>query len=631
MSYPICCATILRCLSWIALNLSGGPAFLVPLHTSFALPAILSNINVSTNPPQVVLAALRSLASLAASASLSFGAQPLNATVLADSLFSRPHINALSGILQQRATNRYTLNQETLVVSLISRLCRDERHQLGLVNAGVLDALAAKLAGIVASQGLVIPGADLLAQKEGNLCSIPASNPETSRLTGVLEGISVIIANSKFRASQLVYSDSLTAVFPVSSVVDFQPNRSTKVAWSVSTSADLTSKQSQLNAVDYLLPQLPPPHTRNISALSSAFPPLGTSGSFENISHAGRSHNTNWPQSASFDASGLQDTTSVTANDPESPLIAYLIWLARSSRSLERLMAASVLTVLYRAGLTNKSRETALGLFIVPLLVQLLDEGNADISKDSDPSIAAETLATRWVLQERTPAVLAMLIVDSEYLQKAAYDAGIITKLSKMIKVAYDPVNESSHFTAWSPNAGSEPHLEVSEHVTGLGPLSLPPLLVHKIKIRESTLQAIAALVPFKDEYRKALIDHGIVPYVVESLKSSPDKPSAKVAEKSEKTSSALQGPKTVSLGYGTNPVSVLIAACGAIRHLSRSVSILRTTLIDNGVVMPVFSLLQHPDIEVQIAATATVCNLVTDFSPMREVGSPHSSTFSNR
>jgi len=72
--------------------------------------------------------------------------------------------------------------------------------------------------------------------------------------------------------------------------------------------------------------------------------------------------------------------------------------------------------------------------------------------------------------------------------------------------------------------------------------------------------------------------------------------------------------------GFGVNPVSVLIAACGAVRHLSRSVSILRTTLIDYGVVMPVFALLQHPDIDVQVAATAAVCNFVTEFSPMREI-----------
>jgi hypothetical protein len=507
------------------------------------------------------------------------------------------------------------MSQEYLAVSLITRLCRDERHQLSLANAGILDTLSSKLAGIVASQGLIIPGADLLAQKEGTLGLFPAADLGVSHLACVLEGISVIIANSKFRASQLVYSDALTTVFPVSCSMEFQPSKSTKAAWGPFTSAEVNNKQSQLSAIDYLLPQLPPPQARIFSALSSAFPPLGTSGSFDSIGHVGQSKNTIWQQATSFEARDNQD-----AGEPESPLIAYLIWLTRSSRGLERLMAASVLTDLYRTGLTNKSRETALGLFIVPLLVQLLDEGNADIPKDSDPLIAADILASRWILQERTPAVLAMLIVDSEYLQKTAYDSGVINKLSKMIKVAYDPVIESSDCTAWSPNASADPNLASSTQTSNLGCQSLPPVLIHKIKVRESTLQAIAALVPFKDEYRKALIDQGIVPYVVESLKPSPDKPSAKVAEKTEKASSTFRDSKIISPGFGTNPVSVLIAACGAIRHLSRSVSILRTTLIDNGVVMPVFSLLQHSDIEVQIAATAAVCNLVTDFSPMREV-----------
>lgn len=88
--------------------------------------------------------------------------------------------------------------------------------------------------------------------------------------------------------------------------------------------------------------------------------------------------------------------------------------------------------------------------------------------------------------------------------------------------------------------------------------------------------------------------------------------------KKNEKTSDDSSDDESKG-EYGTNPVEVLIAACGAVRALSRSVSVLRTTLIDNGVAEPVFQLLQHPEIEVQIAATATVCNLLTDVSPMRE------------
>ena len=115
-----------------------------------------------------------------------------------------------------------------------------------------------------------------------------------------------------------------------------------------------------------------------------------------------------------------------------------------------------------------------------------------------------------------------------------------------------------------------------------------------------------------------------MVPYIVESMNPHPGKPTPKVSDQSEKVvNGSIE--EEAKRGYGVNPVSVLIAACGATRALSRSISILRTTLIDNGVVMPVFRLLRHPDIEVQIAATACTCNLVTDVSPMRDV-SPHSS-----
>ncbi len=63
-----------------------------------------------------------------------------------------------------------------------------------------------------------------------------------------------------------------------------------------------------------------------------------------------------------------------------------------------------------------------------------------------------------------------------------------------------------------------------------------------------------------------------------------------------------------------------VLAACYAVRMLSRSVGILRTALVDNTVYAPLLQLLQWHDTDVQVAAAATVCNLVMDFSPMREV-----------
>jgi hypothetical protein len=514
---------------------------------------------------------------------------------------------------------------------LIIRVCLDERHQQGLANSGVLDALATRLASFVVAEGLVIPGAEILAQRDGLQEYFPLAAPSGAKLAIILEAIAVIITDSKFRASQLLYSPSILAIFPMSQPTDFIATQNARAAWNAFNAAGLSVRQSQLNAVDYLLPFVPLHQLKSTSASASAFPPLGTSGSRENLAPLGRA-NANKYNGASLlswsDPPGLDsgtaslDIITTDPEEPESPLIAYLILLLRHRTGMTRLMAASVLTVLYRAGLTHKTRETAIGLLVVPLLVQLLDDPVGPL-KGKDILRDEEDVLLQRAITERTPAILAMLITDSEYLQKAAFDAAVVGKLSKMLKISYDPVPETANPHPWSP-AGDEYEQGVDSPSPRLGRNGQSPLLVHKIKVRESTLKAIAALVPFKDDYRKAIVDQGVVPYIVESMSSAPGKPSPKSSDKPEKVLSPSPVEESKQ-GYGINPVNVLIAACGAVRALSRSVSVLRTTLIDSGVAEPVFRLLQHPDIEVQIAATATVCNLLTDVSPMREVSSSQS------
>ncbi len=43
---------------------------------------------------------------------------------------------------------------------------------------------------------------------------------------------------------------------------------------------------------------------------------------------------------------------------------------------------------------------------------------------------------------------------------------------------------------------------------------------------------------------------------------------------------------------------------------------------MDAGLAGPLYNLMQRDDVEVQTAATAVVCNVVLEYSPMREVGS---------
>lgn len=500
---------------------------------------------------------------------------------------------------------------------MISRVCREERHQQSLANSGVLDALATKLASFVVAEGLAIPGAENLAQRDGLQEFFPLAAPPNARLAVILEAISVIIADSKFRASQLLYSPSILAIFPVTHSTDFVANPNTRAAWNAFNTAGLSARQNQPNAVDFLLPCVPLHHPKSPIAQASAFPPLGTSGSREGLFPINHKYN------GSSSSSRTDSNPQAELEELESPLIAYLIYLLRTRSGVERLMATSVLTVLYRAGLTNKTRETAIGLLVVPLLVYMLDE-DFSTSKTKDTFADVEATSLDWTIKEKAPAVLAMLITDSEYLQKAAFDANAIGKLSKMLKVSYDPVSEISQLHSWSPrNVEKDEAMEIVQ-TSQLGDEGQSPLLVHKTKVRESSLKAIAALVPFKDEYRKAIVDQGVIPYIVESMSQYPSKPTPKVGEKSGKTANGSSREEGAQ-GYGSNPVEVLIAACGAVRALSRSVSILRTSLVDNGVALPVFDLLKHPNIEVQIAATATVCNLVTDVSPMRDVSTSFS------
>jgi hypothetical protein len=491
-----------------------------------------------------------------------------------------------------------------------------------------------KLASLVVAEGFVIPGAEILAQKEGLQEYFPQPAPHNTSFSEILEAIAVIIAGSKFRASQFLYSPSIMAIFPTSPLTEMVATQNARAAWNAFNAAGLSARQSQLNAVDYLLPFVPLHQLRSAAVQASAFPPLGTSSSREHFAQNGRSSASrcnsgslpSWSDSPSLDSGATsQDSSATDSEEPESPLIAYLIYSLRSRSGMERLMAASVLTVLYRAGLTNKTRETAIGLLVVPLLVHLLDDDVVVQPGSKDTFTDAEAVAADWAVKERAPSILAMLITDSEYLQKAAYDANVISKLSKMIKVSYDPIPDAAQSRPWSPHVGSDADEIDTTSSPSLGHQGQSPLLVHKVKVREGSLKAIAALVPFKDEYRKAIVDQGMIPYIVESMSTNPGKPSPKVNDKSEKVVNGSSEVDAKPPGYGINPINVLIAACGAIRALSRSVSILRTTLIDNGVAMPVFRLLQHPEIEVQIAATATVCNLVTDVSPMREVSTKNS------
>lgn len=594
---------------------AGGLAFLAPLHAAGALSAILSNISPNENPPQVVTAALRASINIAEVTSLALPTSAPDLANLADVAFVAPVLGAFRDILVPSAETSHLQTQRNLVAKLISLLCREERHQVILADNAILDALATNLASVIVARGFVIPGAEAIAQNDGIADLLPTSAAASTDVTAIFEALSAIIGDSRWRASALIYAPAIYTVFPNPG----SPQRSSamKACANSFEAAGLSSIASKdLGVMDCLLPLVPD--------VQAKFP---TFNSFSNVTAYQSSLRA---PSVKLFSSGLTWDGDQTESElyslrpegeveeTESPLIPWLIHTARSAVGMERFMAASVVTALFKAGFGNKSREAYMGRLVVPILLRALEDAGSTSGNDEATSTDGET-ATNRLIVERSLAVLAKLVVDSDFLQKCAFDCSGVKTVSTFLKGAYEPIFSASS-RPWSPTPRHDKtgEREIGFPTSRLGPPGQPLLLAHRIRVREAALKAVAALAG-KDDYGRALVDQDLVPYIVESLSASPSKP-IKDRPKSPNMPLGQDDGTQVDAAYGANPTTVIIAACHALRTLARSVSILRTTLQDCGVVRPAFRLLRHQDIEVQIAASGLMCNLVTNVSPMRDV-----------
>lgn len=586
----------------------GGPAFLPPILSSDALPALLAILSSPGCPSYFCLPILRTLNTIADRLPLQSPQDRPKDTRLAELLFQKGHAECLVRILRQDYTTIKAQASIELAASLVGKLCAEESHKALLADCGVLDALSAKVASFVVAQGFVLPGAEQYLGSPGTFEVIPNPAPSTARLAPILRAVTVIIEHSKWRAEHFLSSPGIMTVFP-KQIPDFSPTDVKKGPWgSTYLSGSAVPRHVGATPVEDLLPSVPMPQSKN-SQSAINFPPLGYQGSHQR-------HNQSFPTPFSlFDAASLEED--------ENAIVPWLLYVLRAEGGMVRLMAARLVTVLFRLGLAKKHRVSMLGYLLVPILIRMLDkepevqglEGNTEYEG---------FLPVVQCLREEAPAVLALLVMDDQELQRHAVDGGAIKKLSQLLKESYNPMQDSSQpmwhadgeeedGDAYSQGAAAAatataPGEQPSPECT-LGPLGWSPMLCHVMKHRENILKALAALVPFKDEYRKAICENGVVPYIIDSLKPCSD----------EVPTETPNAKNTVADG---NPTPTLLAACGAVRMLTRSVSILRTSLIDAGVAPPLFVLIRHPDIEVKIAATSVICNLSMDFSPVKDVRS---------
>ena len=610
---------------------TGGPAFMIPLLSTSIISSLVASLDPTKTSSQLVLETLRTLNAMADALALTppgSGAGAASpAAPLSALLFSHVHVHSLRRVLLQSSPSATIQQQISLTARLIAKICRDERHRRSLAVAGVLHGLGTRLAGFILSLGFVLPpGPEHVAAQSRPM---PEPAPPSAELDPILDAIAAIVRDSRFRACQLLNASDVLTVFPG---VDHDPvvASDTTRPPAGSNSADGHVPPPVPGLVDYLLPQTLRVHPQSVPAPSSAYTaPILLNPASRGPSKSRNAGESIWPydQRVPTMDSTLQPPKVDRHESHESPLVAWLICLARAEQGLSRLMAISLLAELLRTGLVSKRREVTLALVVVPILVALLDDswtpsgGAVRYPPSNDP---------RWIqrtVKERAPAVMAMLVTDSVELQRAAVDAHAIEKLSRMLKRAHEPVADQQQPSSWTPDPETtddamESHL--GSDASRLGEPGLSPLLVHHLRVRESTLQALSSLAPFRDEYRKKIIDIGVTPYLLESLKPYDSAASSEAGQATTSGGGGGGGSGATSANGRSaslkgNPAAVLVAACGLARALSRSVNILRTSLIDAGVARPLFGLLRSPDIEVQIAATAAVCNLVLEFSPMRE------------
>ena len=470
-----------------------------------------------------------------------------------------------------------------------------------LAQTGVLEALAVRLASYVVATGCS------LNPSNGGSKHISDVAPATSRsrLSPILQAIGAIIQHSKSRAMQFLNAPAFASVFrkPDADVTSSHEKKSSNLGHNASSM--FTFRQAPPNALDTLIPPLPSTHFRSSLAPSSNFPPLGALGSTSKQSQMSRSF------SSAIEV--IQSQGLEFIEEEESTLIPWLLYIARIENEVAGLMAAWVLAILYRHGLTKRGREAAFALLLVPSLVRMLDK-DTKTSSDSSNTYDTSVLASPdRLIKEQAPSVLAMLAANSLEIQKAAVDAGAIKKLSQLLKESYDEMPANASSAMWTPESSTARQSEGRDDSSKLGRFGFSVTAYHVMRLRESVLIALAAIASDKDEYRRAIIDNGVVPFVIKTLKPEEYDPTAQGNGQNEGTS-RYRG------AFTGNCKDAILAACGAARALSRSVSTLRTSLMDAGLPAPLFVLIKSQDIELQVAATAVVTNLVLHFSPMREV-----------
>ncbi|KAI1813087.1 armadillo repeat protein [Poronia punctata] len=600
---------------------NAGPAFLSPLYVCGVLPAVLRDSCFRNSHPEISNAALHVVENIAIATESASSSSPITPTSLAETIFSERTLKGFYDILNQRPVNHQAETQIGIVAYLVRSFCREEHHRTALVEAGILDALATRVASFVVAKGYVLPNAGICAEVEGLMEYIPdppATPPE--RLDEVFGAIAAIITDSTFRAGKLVYSPSILAIFPILGRGRSSP-----------AEVVLPCRFPTRPGADQMEMLLPATWGRGHSYDGGFLSPI--------VAPSVDSASTNSRPSAKLQTSLIswsppEDNAARSADtapaDAETPLVPWLVHIVHTNGGTVALMAASVLASLFKAGFAMRSREANLSLLVVPVLVEMLERSQTKSRESLGINTNRKAIA-KLNVTEQVPVVLARLITDSEPMQIAAADCNAVRILCKLFKSTYDKSQPSTEHQSWVASIAC---VDVPGNMgpeCRLGDKGLSPQLIHRRRVRESTMRALGTLATFRETFRKAIVEQEVMSYVIDSLKQFASASDGKSRDRSQPSQANVDvnangngNSGGISRGGASqaleeNPVPVVISACYLLKMLARSPGILRTWLVDHSVEEPLLQLLVHHDVDVQIAVSACICNLLPEFSPMRE------------
>lgn len=573
---------------------------------STVISPLLALLSPSESSPQLVLAALRSLNAVADSLLLCHPSKDRSYEGLLGLLYTERHLSTITDLLLQTSESTTVQQHINLTATLINKTCHEEHHRAMLAQAGVLEALAFKLASyVLATEYVLNPNLSSGLSSRSPVQLLP--RPSNFKMSPILQAVSAIIQHSKLRAIQLLSAPVFASVFqrPDAYTTTYDSKSS---LWDPHNSNKFAHRQTLPSVIDQMLPSLPGSHFRSSSAPMSNLTSVGA------LNSSGKQPLTSRSFSSAIEV--IQSQGLEFIEEEQSPLIGWLLYVSRSENEVTGLTAAWVLAILYKHGLTKRGKEAAFALLLVPALSRMLDK-DLKISSDATDAydVCISTSPNKFII-ETAPAILTMFAASSLEVQKAAADAGVIKKLSQLLKESYDEIPLNLSASMWAPDPSISERMDSRDDASKLGPDGLSPIACHMIRLRESVLLALAAIASDKDEYRKQIIENGVIPFVIKTLKPEDADPSVTTHDYAQSEGPPSTAPRSL-LG---NTKDAILAACGAAKSLSRSVSVLRTSLMDSGLIAPLFTLLKHQDMDLQIAATGVVCNLVLQFSPMQEV-----------